>query len=491
MPKFDQETYAALRAFLPGFMAANPFARFGAHGVGIGRRRHGGKQTDELCLRIYLACKLPLDQIPVERRVPPSVRVVTPESRRTVDVPTDVVVMPAPSLAMPDPGGTFRPVPGGVSCSAPSFFGAGTIGGWVLDKTDETVVMLSNAHVFGPTAGAEIIQPGTADGGDSGADRIGSVKRSIAFKPAPLNPTPADCNFVDAAIGMVDDPDLIDLTVLEIGPAIYAIEAAAEGMAVRKYGQTTELTNGTVIDTDYNTIFNQPINGVSTPAVFCDLILVENMDGPAGFASQGDSGSILFRPDPDSVIDPAVGLIFATTGSAGVACKIQNVFDALDLDVLCASGYPAYLDGIAEGADPDPGVAATRFTEAERRTRAAGRRKAGLARDVQRRLRASVAGQAMVDFLDMHRHEILMALIRNGDVRRAVTAALEPLLRTALTSKDVLAHRLDEEDVKRIGRVADCVSAEGSKALQRDFARLKLTRPGVTAQTVATVLGLD
>jgi hypothetical protein len=174
-----------------------------------------------------------------------------------------------------------------------------------------------------------------------------------------------------------------------------------------------------------------------------------------------------------------------------VACKIQHVFGALDLDVLCASGYPAYLDGIAEGAEPDPWIAAARFTEAERRTRAAGRRKAGLARDVQRRLRASAAGRAMVDFLNIHRHEILTALIRSGDARRAVSAALEPVLRGALASKDVLDYRLSKDDVTRVGRVADCVRAEASEALQRDFARLELTRPGVSGKTVAMVLGLD
>lgn len=396
------------------------------------------------------------------------------------------------SLAMINPGEVVRPVPGGVSCSAPSFFGTGTMGAWVLDKTDETVVMLSNAHVFGPTAGAEIIQPGSADSGNRGADRIGAVKRSVPFTPAPARPTPADCNLVDAAIGMADDPDLLDLTVLEIGPAIYAIEAAAEGMGVQKFGQTTELTNGTVLDCDYNTIFNLPINGASTPAVFCDLVVVENIDGPAGFASNGDSGSVLFRPDPDSVINPAVGLIFASTGSAGVACKIQHAFDALDLDVLCASGFPAYLDGIAEGAEPDPTIAASRFTVTERRTRAAGRRKAGLARDVQRRLRTSEAGQTLVDSVDIHRHEVLTMLVRGGDVRRAATAALEPVLRGALTIKDVFDYRLSKDDVARIGRVADCLRAEASELLQRDVARFaELVQRDVEGKTVGTVLGLD
>jgi hypothetical protein len=46
--------------------------------------------------------------------------------------------------------------------------------------------------------------------------------------------------------------------------------------------------------------------------------------------SNGDSGSVLFRPDPDSVINPALGLIFAHTGSAGVAGK--TVAKVLGLD---------------------------------------------------------------------------------------------------------------------------------------------------------------
>jgi hypothetical protein len=72
-----------------------------------------------------------------------------------------------------------------------------------------------------------------------------------------------------------------------------------------------------------------------------------------------------------------------------------------------------------------------------------------------------------------------------------VSAALEPVLRGALTSKDVLDYRLSKDDVTRVGRVADCVRAEASEALQRDFARLELTRPGVSGKTVAMVLGLD
>lgn len=491
MAPFDQDVQAALRAHLPAFIGTNPFRRYGAHAVGIGVRLRGGRATDELSLRVYVSSKLPLDDVPVERRVPSSVRVVTPVGRREVDVPTDVIVEPVPRLALPDPGDEFRPVPGGVSGAVPTFFGTGTLGGWALDTTDETVVILSNAHVLGPVAGAEIIQPGTADGGTPGADRIGSVKRSIAVMPGSDPPVPADCNLVDAAIGMADDPDLIDLTVLEVGPAIYATESAAIGMSVQKYGQTTELTNGTVDDVDYAFAIPFPFVGGTQDAVFCDQIHIVDADGPAGFISYGDSGSVVFRADVES-LKPAVGLAFATAGSAGVANKIENVFAALDLDVLCASGYPSYLDGLAAGEEQHvPHVAATRFTSAERRKRAAGRRTSGLARDVQRRLRGSKEGQAMVDFLDTHRHEILSALIRSSDARRAVTAALEPVLKGKLTSREVLDHEIDRSDVARIARVVKAIEGDGSKELLRDFKRLAISSEDAAGKSVAKLVEID
>lgn len=486
-----REVRAAIRAFMPGFIATNPFRGFGAHSVGIGQRNN--KKGGKTCLRFYVACKVPLDELPPSRRVPRELRIAMPGTGGMIDIPTDVIEAPVPQLIMQDPESEIRPVPGGVSGSVPNFGLNGTLGAWVFDKTDETVVMLSNAHVLGQSIGAEIIQPGSTDGGTPGTSRIGSVKRTTPFIPMSDNPTPDDCNFVDAAIGMADDPDLIDLTVLEIGPAIYAIDTVAEEDAVEKSGQTTGFTAGTVIDTDYNTYFEVGLGGGNfITAVFCDLIVIENTGGaPAGFANDGDSGSVLFGSDSDSVIKPAVGLVFAKSGPSGVACKIQTVFDELNLGVLCSSGYPAYLDGIAEGAEPDPHVASTRFTEAERTTRAAGRRAAGLARDVQRRLRASKMGRAVVDFVDTHRHEILMMLIRNSDVRRATTAALEPVLRGALTTKEVLDYTFREADVKRINRVSECLAADGSNALQKDFKRLKLTGRKIKGKTVAEVLNLQ
>jgi hypothetical protein len=458
-----------IRNALPRFLSDNVLERYGAFGMGIGRKCAGGP----VALRFYVSCKLPDERLPRSRRVPDAVR-IEDEAGAPFDVPSVVVERGLPALAMPDPGGTLRPVPGAASISIPGSGGNGTLGAWVLDTTDETVVALTNRHVAGGVAGAQVIQPGSNDGGSAPADRIGFVKRTVPFLPLPANPTLADCNLVDAAIIGADDPDLIDLTVIDHGPAINDIATAVIGDSVQKTGQTTGYTTGIIVDEDYIFSLSVPISpGNFQTVAFCDCYIIDDAPGTPlpGFVSGGDSGSVLFgfAPEADAVIHPAVGLIFGQTGGGGgYACKIQNVFDALDLDVLCAAGYPAYLEGLAEGP-PQPGLTAgTRFTGAERRTRAATRVTAGLARDVERRLMASAAGREVATLVRHHRHAIFARLIRHGDFRRAVTEALTPVLRGARTSDDVFGHVIDADDIARIARVQAILRREGLKDLAED-----------------------
>jgi hypothetical protein len=480
-----------IRDALPRFLSDNVLSRHGAFGLGIGRKRAGGP----VALRFYVSCKLPEERMPPSRRIPRTVR-IEDETGAPLEVPTDVVERGMPSVAMPDPEDTLRPVPGAASISIPGSGGNGTLGAWVLDKTDETVVALTNRHVSGGLAGAPVIQPGSNDGGSLPADRIGFVKRTVPFIPLPPNPTLADCNLVDAAIIGADDPELIDLTVIDLGPAIYQIGTAAIGDSVQKTGQTTGYTTGIVVDEDFNFSLSVPISpGNFQTLGFCDCYIIDDAPGtpPPGFISGGDSGSVLFgfASEADAVIHPAVGLIFGQTGGGGgYGCKIQHVFNALDLDVLCASGYPAYLEGLAEAA-PEPGLGAgTRFTGTERRTRAATRVTAGLARDVERRLMEGDAGRKVVALVRRHRHPILARLIRQGDFRRAVTAALAPVLRSACTSDDVLGHVLDVADLERIDRVRAILKREGLQDLADEIgAMARAVRPSV-GRPLRDILGV-
>ncbi|MGH7006697.1 MAG: hypothetical protein ACREIP_22345, partial [Alphaproteobacteria bacterium] len=169
--------YTLLREFKATSLTLESLARWGAHAMGIGRKRVAGKATDQLSLRVYVASKRPEKLLSSEENVPDHVRFLSRNAKREVRLETDVVETP-PAQFEVDPETRIRPVPGGVSGGISGH--TGTIGGWVWDNADDTIVMLSNDHVFEHTAGVDIMQQGTADGGSLPADKIGDVKRGIA-----------------------------------------------------------------------------------------------------------------------------------------------------------------------------------------------------------------------------------------------------------------------------------------------------------------------
>jgi hypothetical protein len=251
------------------------------------------------------------------------------------------------------------------------------------------------------------------------------------------------------------------------------------------------------VDEDFNFELSVPMSPGNFQTVgFCDCYIIQASPGTPlpGFTSFGDSGAVLFgfAPEADAVIHPAVGLVFAETGGGGgYACKIQHVFDALDLDVLCASGYPAYLEGLAESSRGPVVSAGTRFTGAERRTRASTRLTAGLARDVERRLMESSPGREVASLVRRHRHEIFARLIRQGDFRRAVTEALAPVLRGARTSDDVFGHVIDDDDLDRIARVQVILRREGLKDLADEVGAMAVAVRKAVGKRLGEFLGIE
>ncbi len=482
----------AARAFLHEFLRTDPFRRYGAHAVGVGRKIAGGRPTRQVALRVYVACKVAEADLPADRRVPARIRWSPPGRAETLTIVTDVVESRPGHVQMPDPESRIRPVPGGVSGSA---MGSGTLGGWVWDTLDDSIVMLSNAHVFGYVAGEPVLQPAKADGGQLAADRIGEVKRSVAVTPVEgPSPWPLDqCNFVDASIGSASSSDLFDLTVLEIGPAVYATAVAADGMPIEKMGQTTGHVQGVIDDVDYVAAYQTPLGpGNWQTVAYCDLIRYLPAQGSTVVSMDGDSGALVFTPDPASVINPVVGLHFAgaDNGSYGVACKIQNVFAALAVDVLCAGGFAAFLDALADdGRDFEAAFASALFEPPRPKSWPRTLRlHAGLARDVQRRLRTSTTGREMVGFVDRHRAELLATLVTSGDARPAIVAALRPILRGATTTDGVFSYVLRLEDLERVGRAFDIVSRSASKALADDIRRLRRKLDGRANETVGVVV---
>ena len=200
-------TYALVREYKASVMPTASYETLGAHAVGIGRKIVNGKPTDQLALRIYVAKKLPMTAVPPSERVPQEIPFFSRGLNKDQRVLTDVIETP-PAVFELDPTDRVRPAPGGVSVDGISGT-AGTLGGWVWDTTDDTIVSLSNHHVYGHVAGPDVIQPGPFDGGASPADKIGDVKRGIQRLAGVTNT-------VDCAIADADSSDIYDLSVPEI-----------------------------------------------------------------------------------------------------------------------------------------------------------------------------------------------------------------------------------------------------------------------------------
>ena len=325
----NQDNYSLLREYKQKECSFEMLNRLGAHSVGIGRKVVQGRKTKQLSLRFYVAKKVPLDSLDENQLIPESISFRPSWADKESLILTDIIETPPMQFEQIDPETRVRPVPGGVSGGS---VGTGTIGGWVRDNTDDSIVMLSNDHVFGSTTGIDIIQPGARNGGSSPTDKIGSVKRGIARSS--ISP-----NIVDCAIGDPDNTEIFELSALEIGPAVFAIQVGAEDMLVEKYGRTTRHTFGVIEDVDWT--------GTVDGLTFTDCILIDNIPPSSDWSERGDSGSLVFSQtpiSPDSDIKPVVGLHFAGTGTKGLACKIQNVFSALNLTTLrpefLASGSP-------------------------------------------------------------------------------------------------------------------------------------------------------
>lgn len=481
--------------------------RFGSHSVGVGRKLVGGKPSAQLAVRYYVAQKRPVTRLLDTEKVPESIRFFSRKAGQEVELLTDVIETPPAQFEQVDPETRIRPVPGGVSGGI--LGSTGTIGGWVWDTTDDTIVMLSNEHVLGTTSGADVLQQGSADGGSLPGDKIGDVKRGIARSA--VTPNRVDCSIADP-----DDSSVYDLTVLEIGPAVYAIDVATLDMAVEKYGQTTRHTFGEIADTDWT--------GMVSGLPFEDCLFVEVADPSDDWSAGGDSGSCVFSQTPvgdGSDVKPVVGLHFAGSGTSGIECKIQTVFDRLNLTTLCAGAFASFLDSLFEAetegrvseeseeglrsvsALAGPGTTSITpipiprfpfplpFTRKDRIPAAARRPFAGISRDVQARLQGSRRGRVVTDFVDSNRAELLALAARDGDVRRATVAALRPLVAGTTTTTDVLTRVLTARDLHRLEKLAGELIGKGSPKLQAAAKPVVALRRKAEGKSIAEVLGID
>lgn len=88
----DKPEYAWLRQFKRAHGAQLRDA-YGAHSVGIGWKRTGGRKTDQLALLFYVERKIPAEQL-TTAPVPPTIPFNPPDTSEPVLLKTDVIECP-------------------------------------------------------------------------------------------------------------------------------------------------------------------------------------------------------------------------------------------------------------------------------------------------------------------------------------------------------------------------------------------------------------
>lgn len=314
-------------------------ARENVVATGIGYKVTKEKKTPELSVVCSVTKKLPAAQLTKKNLVP-----------QTIDnIPTDVIET-GPIRAFPARTDRWRPAPGGVSIGHRDIT-AGTLG--CLVKKDGQIAILSNNHVLANSnnaaIGDPILQPGPIDGGRWPEDRIADLQEFVPIVFQESEP-PGECgiasliasilsgiargfgsrsriksvtlqddeNLVDAAIARPVDNNDVTPEILDIGIP-QGLAQGELGMAIKKSGRTTELTNGIILQVDVTVDVQY---GAGKIARFTDQL----MAGP--ISQGGDSGSAVLNN-----ANNLVGLLFAGSDVTTIINRIENVFSALGLSL--------------------------------------------------------------------------------------------------------------------------------------------------------------
>lgn len=476
------------------------FAIPGVHTVGVGYKRVDGKLTDEIAVLVYVDRKLPVAELRPGWLVPSTVATFGDEGE---PVPTDVVERPraVEYPHIPDGGlaGRVRPVPGGRSIEGNN--GGGTLGGWVWDDVNDEPVLLSNNHVLGGIAGANVYQPW---GSTSLADHIADNVRT---------------GTLDATIAAPTDAAHVVYEIEGVGPAVYEVTAPVLGMAVEKSGATTEHTTGTIVAVNISLGHN------GSTADF-------EVDPDAGvpkMAYYGDSGSLIVeRIHPDGANwKRVVGLLWGGVPSQNnaYAHPIEDVFEDLELTTICSGLVQQLLDGMF-GEDEDEGDFG-RFSRAIRREdlvevasprplpgavvpgrvlrqppnvpleprigtriRSGWRRvvdvprQRGLAREVEAAMKQTEHGARIAGLVQDHRVDIAR-LGMSRTHRRVIEKAAAPFLKGMWSADEVMSRPVTRDDADRFRRALETVAQDESIAdLVAEARELLDQLPGQTLKEV-------
>jgi hypothetical protein len=300
-------------------MAASTEPEHNVVGVGIGRKIKGGKETNELAVRVYVERKVAKELIPKRFLLPAKIEGVK------LDVIETGRFRTFPGI----PVGQQRLRPARPGCSIgfqfrgamAKYVMAGTFGAVVQSKGVQYV--LSNNHVLanenGLPIGSLIFQPGLLDHGNVRTDVIAKLAKFVRLSKTGMNS-------VDCAIAEIIDPKRVSATFL---PSVGRLKSATPvsavvGMRVHKVGRTTGFTTGRVFDVSVDVAVDYDLGRLT----FNDQILIRGNTG--SFSAAGDSGSGIV----DRGSGRATGLLFAGSSSYTIANHMADVLGKLHVQLV-------------------------------------------------------------------------------------------------------------------------------------------------------------
>ena len=274
-------------------------------GVGIGLKRVDGKDTDIVCVRLYVRDKLSGKRLTKKHALPAKIG----------GFPTDIIEVGTPRILHGLSVQRMRPARPGCTITAeasteisPEF--PGTFGAVVQDLAGKLYI-LSNNHVLAVEEIFEghlrIYQPG----GPAASDRIGKLASVVSFDPS--RRTNVDC-----ALAAVTSASSVNGSPLPpVGPLSSAEPIDAQvGMVVEKFGAGTGHTVGTVTDIDADFQIDKYLTGT----VFLEN-QIQISDGREPFCAPGDSGALVV----DTESKRATGLLAVNMGGFALANHLSAV----------------------------------------------------------------------------------------------------------------------------------------------------------------------
>jgi len=446
-------------------------------GVGTGFRQRAGEITDEVVVQVFVSRKTAEGIVPQGGLVPPGVNGLERS------VPTDVIELPIVEAQQDTT--RYRPVQGGCSIGPEASVSAGTLGGWVCDNTDNTIVLLTNNHVISnldtQPALRRVVQPGRLDGGTLPADLIGQLKRDVALTTTPNPPpgAPPAVTAVDAAIGTITvgrDDD-----VLQIAPAIYEVQGPALNMNVQKRGRTTRRTTNGRITTVGATI-NITYRNRTRLGRIANAFIISSTDGNV-FSAAGDSGSLIVNQAEGQLSGtlPVVGLLFAGGTDASnrpitIANDINAVFGALNLSTVCTCVARALIEGAMSAG-----------REAEVSDRSLRKKETQLRKLQDEVLRQAPGGKELAELISREAPRLSAALLRDDDLFGMAVRAIAPWVRHP-NNFELLEAELDPATVAAVGKIADRASRL-QPDLKAGLTAVKEMAAGAEGKKVRQVLG--